>query len=390
MEMFKKVLIVLLIWRIFLFGIQYFSTNIPYRDSFPYVDAVLNKYEPPFLRPWGNFDGVHYLTIAKSSYSAQYTQAFFPLYPLTIRWLGGSLFLKNYLISAQAISSFFWILAIIMLVKLIELDYKAKIAWQTVTLLLLFPTSFYFISVYAESMFLFFVLTSFYFARKGNWWCSGIFGALASATKLFGVFLFPALLVEHSLQEKIDKIRIEDKLFGVWNSFKKHLNCYLPISISTLGLILYMVYLKNEFNNPFYFATAQSAFGASRSVTKLVLLYQVFWRYFKMIVTVTKTSPLYFTVWLEFLSVVFFLFLLWQAYKQKIRLSYIIFAIFSLITPTLTGTFSSMPRYVLILFPGFIAFGLIKNRKLVRFVYGLEIVLLVVCTIFFLRGYWVA
>jgi len=390
MKRIKKILIIFLVWRLFLFGVQALSVKIPFRYSFPYVEAVLEKYQPPFLRPWANFDGVHYLTIAKSSYSAQYTQAFFPLYPLLIRWVGNLFFFKNYLLAGQAISTFFLLLSLIMLAKLIEIDFDKKVSGNAILFFILFPTSFYLISLYAESIFLFFVLSSFYFARKGRWWPAGILGALASATKVFGIFMFPALLVEHSLQEQESIKKIKKKITSLINFFQKHLQCYLPISLSLTGLVAYMIYLKKAFNNPFYFATAQSAFGASRSVIKLILLYQVFWRYFKMIVTVKKNDPLYFTVWLEFLSVVVFLYLLWWAYKKKIRLSYLVYGIFSLIIPTLTGTFSSMPRYVLILFPGFMSLALVKNKILIKSISFLEIALTIICTLFFLRGYWVA
>jgi len=393
MAIIKKILIVSIIWRFFLFGIQFFSLRIPFRYSFPYVEAVLEKYQPPFLRPWANFDGVHYLTIAKSSYSAQYTQAFFPLYPLIIRGLGNLFFAKNYLVSGLFISGLFWILSLWVLIRLVEIDFDQKIAWQTAIFLLLFPTSFYFIGLYAESLFLFLALASFYFARKGKWWQAGFFGAFASATKVFGIFLLPALFVEYSLQQgekNIRKKKARENGFRTWELFKIFLKSYLPIGLSCSGLVAYMAYLKNEFNNPIYFITAQPAFGASRSASKIILIYQVFWRYFKMIWTVKKDDPLNFTVWLEFLSVVIFLILLGRAYQNKVRLSYLIFSFFSLLVPTLTGTFSSMPRYVLVLFPGFVALALVKNKLLIKIIYALEIVIGIICALFFLRGYWVA
>jgi len=376
MKFFKKIFLAFLVWRAFLFGIQFFSVKIPFRYSFPYVEAVLGKYHPAFLRPWANFDGVHYLTIAKSGYLAQYTQAFFPLYPLLIRWVGNIFFLKNYLLAGHVISSIFWLLSLLMLVKLAELDFDRETSFKALLFLILFPTSFYFVSLYAESMFLFLILFSFYCARKRNWWGAGILAGFASATKLFGIFLLPALLVEGFLQKGGKKT-------------KKRLSDYLPVGLSCLGLLLYMLYLKSEFGNPFYFATAQPAFGASRSVKKVILLYQVFWRYFKMILTVTKTDPLYFTVWLEFLSGTVFLGLLFLAWRQKIRESYLVFAALSYILPTLTGTFSSMPRYVLVLFPCFISLALIENKRLVKSIYLLEVALMIICTLLFLRGYWV-
>ena len=74
------------------------------------------------------------------------------------------------------------------------------------------------------------------------------------------------------------------------------------------------------------------------------------------------------------------------------RLSYAVFAILSFITPTLTGTFSSMPRYVLVMFPAFIVLGrwLEKHRRLRWAWWGSSVILLVIDLSLFLTGRWVA
>ncbi len=41
---------------------------IPYEGNFPYRE-VLNEYTPSFLRPLANFDGLHYMLIARMGYS---------------------------------------------------------------------------------------------------------------------------------------------------------------------------------------------------------------------------------------------------------------------------------------------------------------------------------
>ncbi|MGB9637283.1 MAG: hypothetical protein ACPLY7_00585, partial [Microgenomates group bacterium] len=140
---------------------------------------------------------------------------------------------------------------------------------------------------------------------------------------------------------------------------------------------------------PLMFIHVQPFFGAGRSGEKLILLYQVFWRYLKMILT-TKSDVLYFVVWLEFLMAIFFLFLIVFSYIKKIRLSYLVFSIMPFLAASLSGTFSSLPRYLLVLFPIFICLGEIKNPLLKKIIYVIFLFLEIMCISLFLRGYWVA
>ena len=108
-----------------------------------------------------------------------------------------------------------------------------------------------------------------------------------------------------------------------------------------------------------------------------------------MLVTVDPKSVLFYAVLLEALSGFWFLLLSLYSFK-KIRLSYALFGIFSFFLPTLTGTLSSMPRYVLILFPSFMILGLIKNKRFQRIFWAASAILLAVNTALFIRGYWIA
>ena len=108
-----------------------------------------------------------------------------------------------------------------------------------------------------------------------------------------------------------------------------------------------------------------------------------------MLVTVDPTNHIFYTVALEAASGVIFLILTIYAFKRT-RLSYALFGLLSYIAPTLTGTLSSMPRYVLILFPCFIILGASKNNKFQRLWLVISAILLAINTAFFIRGYWIA
>ena len=207
---------IFLIWRISLFFVAWLGEQIlKFAPRFPYADIFLIPSKlPAWMWSFANFDGVHYLTIAKQGYSAQFTQVFFPLYPLLIKFVNLLFPFLNPIIVSLLISNIFFLLCLIMLWKLLRLDYSiAGIKWMML-FLVFFPMSFFFGSLYTESLFLFLVFAAFYAARQKKWWLAGIFGGLASATRLVGIFLLPALLWEwhmYKIKGKNQKSKLQFK-----------------------------------------------------------------------------------------------------------------------------------------------------------------------------------
>jgi hypothetical protein len=154
-----------------------------------------------------------------------------------------------------------------------------------------------------------------------------------------------------------------------------------------------MLYLNRATGDPLEFFHNVSIFGAQRS-SNIVLLPQVFYRYFFKVLPNIDYSylPVVFTTYLEIASALVFLLLgIWSFYK--LRLSYALFFTAGYLIPPLSGSFSSFPRYVLILFPAFMLLALLleKSSKVTKaVVYGLLCLLLVVACGLFVRGYWVS
>jgi len=376
---FSFVFLAFLLWRALIqVFLQLGHFFLSLREGF--LGGGLDNYlASPGIWAWANFDGQHYLGIAFRGYG-HLQQAFFPLFPWLIKTLASPFSQSqfSYLLSGLTISHISIFISLFILYALVRLDYDEKVARLTTLFLLIFPTSFFFAAFYTESLFLALVLGTFYTARIKKWWLAGILGAFASATRVVGIFLFPAILWEWWEQRKMEN--------GKWKM--ENLISLIFIFFIPLGLLLYMRSLAINYHDSLMFFHVQPAFGAERSA-KLILLYQVFWRYAKMIAT-TKLDPLYFTVWLELATAITFLCLLVFSYFKKIRLSYLVFAVLAYITPTLTGTFLSMPRFVLVLFPCFISMALIKNRLAKILLFTFYFLLLIVSIIFFTRGYWIA
>ena len=234
-----------------------------------------------FLGPlsWANMDGVHYLSIAQNGYF-QYEQAFFPLYPLLIRYL--SLILHLQVEQSGLLISHLSILLSLIVLYLIYAEKNHDLAWHFILFLIFFPTSFFFYAVYSESLFLLWVVFCMYFAKKRNWFIAGLFGALASSTRLFGVFLFAYLSIEYFFCTK-----------------KRRLLDFLSIFLVLSGLLSYMFYLHTAWADCLAFFHVQPAFGAGRSGGEFIFLGQVLWRYLKIFMTVSPLALNYWVAWLE-------------------------------------------------------------------------------------------
>lgn len=399
----KKVIISsVLIWRLTLVVDAFLSSiYLSFRPRFPYSDVFLIPSRLPFwIWSFANFDGVHYLTIAKNGYSAQFTQVFFPFYPFIIGFISKILPNVNGIVIGLFISNISFILLIYYFIRLLKIDYKNNQIIWILWFLIFFPTSFFFGSIYTESLFMFLIISSFYYARSKRWWLAGILGAFASATRPIGILLLPALLWEWQKENRckyqVLSIKFNNKKLNS-NIFLKsmlHTTYYLlhaPILyLVPIGLIAYMVYLQLKFGDFLYFWHAQPIFGAQRSGTGIILLPQVFWRYIKILTTVSYFQMDFWIALWELLFTLFAIYLLLLAYKHKIRTSYQIFSWLTILVPTFTGTLSSMPRYILSAFPLYIVLSSLSGKYIKSLLLIISIILLLIFTALFTHGYWVA
>lgn len=377
---FKKIILLFLGWRIYLVLVSLLASSLlPLASKDRYLGGGWDLYSlSPHLFGWANFDGEHYLSIAIFGYKSL-EQAFFPVYPKLI-----ALFIKPDLtdlssvyISATIvgliISNLSFLLSLVLLWDLIRLDYKQEIAQWVLIMMVVFPTSFYYGALYNASLYLFLAISTIYAARKHQWWLAAIFGLVASATRIFGFLLLPTLLVEARIQQ--------EKLKNI-----------LPIFLIPGGLLLYMLYQGIVFNDPLAFYHLQLIMGEQHQ-SGIVLLPQVLYRYIKMTFNVDYSNPIYQTILLELLTAVLMIFLWIYGLFKKIRLSYLVYFLLAFILPTIQGSFSSTPRYVLTLFPGFLALAILITRfpKAVKILLIIVFLILnIIETSLFLRGYWVA
>lgn len=294
----------------------------------------------PLLARW---DSGWYTAVAKYGYylnpGENSTVVFFPLYPLLITGLT-KISALDYFYAGQILSWLALFLALIYFYKLLRLDYEEKKSFSILLYLLIFPWSFFLSAVYTESLFLLLVTASFYYARKQNWALASAFGFFASLTRITGIFLFPALVYEYLVQKK----KLEAKTF--W------------LALIPTGLATFMLYLKIKTNDFFAFFHNQSTFGR-HSVFPLKTLW---WDTKNTLIFFQHSEILKASVYaLSLLALAISVCLLVKYYKQ-LRASYLLFAFLSILLPLCTGTTTSLGRYLLNVFPVFIAAGLVESK----------------------------
>jgi len=206
---------------------------------------VVPGYLPPsgpfwfqvLLGPWAHWDGYWYLSIAHLGYAGRrLATAFFPLYPLMIAALGGSV------LSAVAIALAFFGAGLWVLYRLAEQEVGATGAWFAVVALAFFPTAFYFNAVYPESLMLFLSMLSLYWAKNGKWGLAAAAAGLMSATSIDG-FILALPLALYLWRQR-----------APWRQ-------YAWIALTPAGLLVYMARLWQVFGNPLMFQSVQTNWG---------------------------------------------------------------------------------------------------------------------------------
>ncbi len=201
------------------------------------------------LNPWGHWDGVWFIKIAVAGYAeADGSSAFFPLYPLLLRYIG-VLFGGNLLLTGVAVSLLCYAGAMALLYRLVRDEFDTRTAALTILLISLVPTSLFFSAVYTESLFLLLSLACFLWARKGSWKLAGLAALLATLTRSTGVLLLVPMAVCYYEQRGWSLRRTDQHVVN--------------LLLVPLGLLMWMTYLSLAFGRPLLFAAAQEEWRRS-------------------------------------------------------------------------------------------------------------------------------
>src|SRR5688572_8940522 len=165
----------------------------PYKEAPLFVASMqgvqLQSPLHPFIEPWHRWDTGYYLKIAIAGYAPDDgTIAFQPLYPALIRAV--SLLTGDTLLSALVVSTVCEFIFFMLLARLIIYDFqRQRLAFNTVFAIVIFPTAFYLLAGYTESLFMACSLGAFFAARKERWWIAAALVSAATLTRIQGIVL---------------------------------------------------------------------------------------------------------------------------------------------------------------------------------------------------------
>jgi hypothetical protein len=188
-------------------------------------------------------DGYEYVAGGRSNL------AYFPVYPMLMRYVG-RLFGRrpeDFFFAGIIVSWVAFVLAMVVLYELARLALTPRRAERAVLLAAIFPFGFFFGVVYTESVFLLFTLLSFYGFQTRRWMLGGGAGALATATRVNGVLMVPALawVAWHSAgPEPRDRVRAAGAL-----------------ALTVCGIGAYSLYVYSLSGNPIEWAASIQRWG---------------------------------------------------------------------------------------------------------------------------------
>jgi hypothetical protein len=157
----------------------------------------------PLLDGWARWDAAHYIAIADLGYGAAESPSpnggygFLPVFPLLLRGLGALPGMEpdagTYAVLAIVLANCCFALALGLFVALSRAVVSRQATMNGVLLLCLAPFSFFFSAAYSESLFLALCLSALLLGERNRWVAGGMVGAIASATRIAGLALAPAM-----------------------------------------------------------------------------------------------------------------------------------------------------------------------------------------------------
>lgn len=360
--------------------------------SYIYVPHAWDESPPGVLVPsaglvyralvglWAHWDGRWYLTIAQHGYRDTLATAFFPLYPLTLRILGGSSALGGVLISLAAMGYVYW-----MFYQLVAEDFGDRIAWYSVAALAFFPTAFYTQAVYSEPLFLALAVTFFYWLRRERWWLAALFAVLSSLVTMYGILLASPLA------------------WAIWRRDGLRIGRFGPVVVIPTGIVGYIGYLTVRFHYPLVFEAAQHrgwgrtlAFFGQTLVEGAVTAYQAMGSAFSPGTLFAGGSPqpvamnFYDFAFAVFAVVILLVSLRWLA--ADLWMYAALAVIVPLSYPAQGNPLMSFPRLMLEAFPLFIGLGVLLSRsaRFRQIYFPASLILGALFVALFATSHWVA
>jgi hypothetical protein len=300
-----------------------------------------------------------YLTIATVGYSYtpdstgafQQNIAFFPAYPMAIRFVA-PLFGREALWTGVLISIVAFYLALVYLLRLArsELGNDDR-AMTAVMLIATYPFAVFFSAAYTESLFLLTLVAAVYHFRQNQLWRSAFWGFLCGLTRPPGCFL-SVVLGLMAIEPLWDRARFRPSIPppGGWPAIARRL---AAASAPGLGMLAFSAYIYRLTGHPFQWTVQNAAWGRVYKGLGEIVTGRVefianngLYNYVS-----TQTIDLFYS-----LAVILCLAAVWPVYR-RFGLPYAVFIVLNVLPPMSAGGMLSMGRVTSVLFPVFLWMG---------------------------------
>jgi mannosyltransferase PIG-V len=328
----------------------------------------------PFWDTFARYDTGYFEGIAWDGYAplpgGRSNIAYFPVYPLLIRYIG-RMFGRHhatFYITGIGIAWVSFVLAMVALYYLARLDLPRRQAERAVLLTTVFPFAFFFGVAYSEATFLLFAVLAFYGFRTRRWVLGGLCGALATATRVPGVMMLPALAwvalettsatstpAAHPSAQPVSSrwIRPAQPRDRMWAAF--------GLLLAASGFGAYCFYIYYLTGNPFEWAATLQRWGYHPGGAPWVGPARLIGRLLTHPYAYLASDPmapydtLYGVTGIAFALLIPFV---WM----KFGAGYGLYVLLNLWLPLSSGVFEGVGRYCAILFPAFLWLATIRSR----------------------------
>jgi hypothetical protein len=320
-----------------------------------------------------NFDARYYISIAAQGYKAgAFACAFYPLYPLIIRYVS-AIGLGDPVVAAMVLANAFSLAGWFICFSNVRARLGGKAANLTMMLMLTFPGSLFFQFIYTESLFLVLLMLLWFGLENNRYWLASSAAFLLPMTRAVGILcVFPIVweLVFGSPRHSCPELKKRPSLAGLVNRFTvpregtesvlrfPNLRCEGAFCLTLAPLVGWTTYLLLMYiwtGNAFEGFEAQRWFGHVESIHHL---FQPI-RFVALLFTPTS--------WHGFTGsildrCVFILLLYCFPLIWKLDKSWCIWAFFLGVVPAVSGGFTSYTRFASVVFPMFIALAVFLSK----------------------------
>lgn len=325
----------------------------------PEAEKRWRIYNNAFLDLPGRWDTGWYLTIANEGYlflpdaKEDYQQniAFFPAYPMAMRYLS-AVFGRQPLWTGVVISIVAFYFALMYLLRLARSELgDEEQAVTAVLLLAAYPFAVFFSAAYTESLFLLTLLGAVYHFRQNQLWRSAFWGFVCGLTRPPGCFL-SVVLGLMAVAPMWDAARwrvIVPPPIG-WPSIGRRL---LAASAPGFGMLTFSAFVYQLTGNPFQWTMQNQAWGRMYRGLDVIVSDRIdfianngLYNYIS-----TQTIDLFYS-----LAVLLALVAVVPVYR-RFGLPYAVFIVLNVLPPMSAGGMLSMGRVTSIVFPVFLWLG---------------------------------